>query len=323
MKKNIPCFKRPHDSTSLIVHEKKIRLSENGAEKIADTNLGNDISIFESTLDSINVTNILENSETECDKKEFDAFVTYLCTTTKKPDKTVDAQTLEHTITSNQPSSQVFNTQVINQLDMAIISENSENEIEPNSVSKIDEKEQLPLIHSFEMRIKNKKCLNNTLIDQEIGERSVLFEDEKITTQYRQEVDNLFDEIEQTIFTMGSENTNKNIPDELLDVIFNDDSKNESTKEIKLDQTNKQLNESLSKSNINKSFCDLIKQALNNSGNSISVKRTTHNPQNTCNLDKRKDYHCLGPFYGLPFKVKELVMHYKGIKELYGKCKYK
>lgn len=264
--------------------------------KTSDENLENDISIFESTLDLNDVNSIFENTETSNQNVEFDAFASYLCTF--KNDKVKEGRVTE--ISQN-----------IN------ISENIETQLD-KIVNTVKEKtEVFPLLHSFEERIKTKKESHNTLIDQEINERTAIFEAEPITAQFRQDVDNLFDELEQTIFTMGLDTKNKTIPDDILDVIFDEDYKNQTTKEEvekKVEQTALQLNESVL-NNYNKGFCDIIKKALlNNNVKSIMVKKEIDNLQN----NSTQRYCCLGPFYGLPFKVKELIIQYKGIKELYG-----
>ncbi|KAJ8931768.1 hypothetical protein NQ314_015300 [Rhamnusium bicolor] len=67
--------------------------------------------------------------------------------------------------------------------------------------------------------------MDETVLDKAIEERSGLFEDDKITSQYRQEVDNLFEQIEHSIFAMGTEHMSKTIPDKILDIIFSDDLK--------------------------------------------------------------------------------------------------
>lgn len=259
------------------------------------------MSIFESTLDSVNVTKIIENTEEKENAKksdEFDAFETFLyCTSDKDTDQELSTTNI------NSPSSTVFNTQVINHLE----------NITKNDKLNLDEQDcGITLLHSFAERMKSKSL--NKPVDEEIVERTILFEDEKITNQYLIEVDNMFDKIEQSVFTMGIEK-NETLPDELLNVIFNGSFKQQIDQD---NSTTAELSETvLNKSNFSKSFCSIIKQALQN--NTHKQVQSKKDKSFTNISDKRRDYCCLGPFYGLPIKIKELIVQYKGIEELYGK----
>lgn len=256
------------------------------------------MSIFERTLDPV----ILENTgKKENTKKsdEFDAFGTFIyCTSDKETDQELSTTNI------NSPSSKLFTTQVINHL---------ENITKNDYKLKLDEQNSgIPLLHSFEERMKGKSV--NKPVDEEIVERTILFEDEKITNQYLIEVDNMFDKIEQSVFSMGTEK-NEILSDDVLNVIFNGSFKDQ------IDQDNTatgELSESvLDKSNFSKSFCSIIKQALKNNTNRQVQSKKDKSFTNISN--KKRDYFCLGPFYGLPIKIKELIVQYKGIEELYGK----
>lgn len=292
---------RLHESKTRNV-EGNIVSHEYNTENEENSYLESDLSIFESTLGSINVTNILETNEISPDRARIDPFrnLSFSDNINQQQESETDLEL-----------SQFFNTQVIKQLDN--VTTNIENPIKSDFLKNEMES---PLMHSFEERLKM-KSISKISIDEEIKERSGLFEDEKITIQYRQEVDNLFDELEQTIFTMGVGKSQK-IPDDILNVIFNTGYEHPPTKDIKLEEIEKTNLREPNEPSPNKSFYDIIKQALKKSGEQSGSSKENINKSNiSINLTKM-EYIALGPFYGLPIKVKELIMQYKGIEELYG-----
>nr|CAH7726871.1 unnamed protein product [Callosobruchus chinensis] len=182
----------------------------------------------ELVLDDINITMI------EDKKAEYDAFADFL----KTPSITVDTNCIpdrKHESDKDNTTilSQFFDTQMIKQVDSAIGLGSSENmdddticksiklfdhaslkgknlikstpcstksnvaEIKPTQKNDMSKN---PLFLSFKERLKSKDW------NDRIQERSLLFEDEKATTTYRKEVDNLFEQIEHSIFAMGDEN---------------------------------------------------------------------------------------------------------------------
>lgn len=260
------------------------------------------MNIFESTLDSVNVTKILENTEILNEKSnEFDAFQTFLyCTSDKDRDQ-------EPSTRIDSPNSHLFSTQVIDHL------ENLDYITKNDYKLNLDEQDCgiLPM-HSFKQKMINKSL--HKPVNEKIVERTILFEDEKMTNQYLLEVDNIFDKIEQSVFTMGIDK-NETLPDDVLNIIFDGSFKDQMDQEFNIakEQSPKLV---LNKSNFSESFCNIIKQALKNSTHKVQSKRDN----SLINIsEKKRDNCCLGPFYGLPIKVKELIVQYKGIEELYGK----
>nr|CAI5857120.1 unnamed protein product [Callosobruchus analis] len=183
--------------------------------------------VLENTLDDINITMIEEK------KAEYDAFADFLKTPLINANCASDRKNESDKDNTNMLS-QFFNTQMIKQVDSAIDLGSSESidddricksievfinksvivkksiestpcagksnvaEIKPTQKN---ETVRDPLFLSFKERLKSKDWNNK------IEERSLLFEDEKATTTYRNEVDNLFEQIEHSIFAMGDENT--------------------------------------------------------------------------------------------------------------------
>lgn len=281
-----------------------------------------DISIFESTLDLINTSDTFKDKVSTEKHHEFDAFASYIGSCENPNISTGSLHTLTVKGSSDMSSQQLFDTQILKQFDMDI-SKKIENDVKLNLHSEVEGLDELPLMQSFVERMKSKQNVNETVHDQGIAERSILFEDDKVTMQYRQEVDNLFNELEQTVFSMGLQTDNKTIPDDLLDVIFNEDLKYQCTGDFKIEDKIKQavehINESVNSSSFNKSF-GIIKQALiNNAGRPVTCNKDLDALQITTISQMKSEFQNLGPFYGLPYKVKELILQYKGIEELYGK----
>ncbi|CAH1954654.1 unnamed protein product [Acanthoscelides obtectus] len=309
---------------------KKVKVVKSNPN-LAVTNPKNDgpEDMFENTLDDINIT-MIEN-------KEFDAFADFL----KTPSTTYEAKSVpvkkdescgdkDNTILS-----QFFNTQMIQQVDSAIDLGSSESfdqkDIDKNipcstnkhlpvklhdETTSRSEKSILvktqptqtktqnidPLFLSFKERLKTRDW------DTKILQNSVLFEDEKATVTYRKEVDNLFEQIEHSIFAMGDENTESEteVPHELLEVIFNSE----------LNENENIEKSILNCSNLNSSFGSLIKKALISNANKAGTSNKTNSSILNATLVS-KSFQYLGSFYGLPTKVKELIKVYKGIDELY------
>nr|CAH7726866.1 unnamed protein product [Callosobruchus chinensis] len=283
----------------------------------------------ELVLDDINITMI------EDKKAEYDAFADFL----KTPSITVDTNCIpdrKHESDKDNTTilSQFFDTQMIKQVDSAIGLGSSENmdddticksiklfdhaslkgknlikstpcstksnvaEIKPTQKNDMSKN---PLFLSFKERLKSKDW------NDRIQERSLLFEDEKATTTYRKEVDNLFEQIEHSIFAMGDENaeSESGVPHELLEVIFNSE----------LNENDNIENSILNCSNLNSSFGSIIKKALISNASKAGTSRTVSNSMNATLVDR--SFQCLGSFYGLPNKVKELIKVYKGIDQMY------
>nr|CAI5857119.1 unnamed protein product [Callosobruchus analis] len=276
--------------------------------------------VLENTLDDINITMIEEK------KAEYDAFADFLKTPLINANCASDRKNESDKDNTNMLS-QFFNTQMIKQVDSAIDLGSSESIDDDRICKSIEVKKSIestpcagksnvaeikptqknetvrdPLFLSFKERLKSKDWNNK------IEERSLLFEDEKATTTYRNEVDNLFEQIEHSIFAMGDENTESEsgVPLELLEVIFNSE----------LNENDNLENSILNCSNLNSSFGSIIKKALiSNASKAGTSNRTVSNSMNATLVER--SFRCLGPFYGLPNKVKELIRLYKGIDEMY------
>lgn len=291
------------------------------------------VDILQDTLDSLDVTKLLEKNENELklklnsEKSEFDAFADYLSKgELAKPGTNRQLFDVE----DESISSQFFNTQVVNQIDNMCKLVDTNVEVPKEKCGKTteniahnfgkNEDFKTPLLQNLKEKLKSAK-LNEISLKNEISDRSGLFEDEKVTSQYREEVDNLFEQIEHSIFAMGTEQKTK-IPDKLLDIIFSDDLQKTSNKESSErngDNINWPENTLLNELSFNASFGSIIKKALINNA---SKSAHTEIPRSTLNLtisDKKLQFYSLGPFYGLPLKVKDLIKQYKGIEELYGK----
>ena len=332
--KSIPT-KRPNDYNSA-THEKKLKLDERSTpERIHQLEINETgVAVLQDTLDSIDVTKLLAkdnigNISSVVSKSEFDAFASYI----NKNRASIEENGSNQVKENKSALSQFFNTQVINQIDTAFdLGDKSISALEEENDGLDEEKKKKnsqvddnsddlfkePLLHSFQKKLESPK-MDETILDKVIGERSTLFENEKITSQYRQEVDNLFEQIEHSIFAMGTEHMNKTIPDKILDIIFSDDIKQPDATENSKDNTQNidwPENTLINGVSFNASFGTVIKKALiNNASKSVQ-------PQKVLNLtvtEKKPQFYRLGPFYGLPSKVKDLVRQYKGIEELYGK----
>ncbi|XP_050499285.1 helicase POLQ-like [Diabrotica virgifera virgifera] len=235
-------------------------------------------------------------------------------------------------VNDDTKQSQFLDTQSLNQIDSTIeknkapLNNNKQicaNDSVNNDIKQVqkegdDHKFAVPLKLCFKERIKSKVSVNETLIDKEIGERTVLFENEKVTTEYRREVDQIFEQIENSICAMGEESSKYNIPEEFLDIIFNDDFETSPDKKEITEKPSTSSDSQLSTSRMDLSFGSLIKKALiKNSTKSPGERKKVVDVLNLSINESKSVFVPLGPFYGLPLKVKQLIQQYKGIEELY------
>ncbi|XP_074030719.1 mutagen-sensitive 301 isoform X2 [Leptinotarsa decemlineata] len=276
--------------------------------------------ILQNTLDCVNVSKTVCRNN-NADIPEFDAFANYLhnsfspksgiCMQLLQKEKCCAFQ--ENEENNLMDSTQFISTQAIDEIESTIESKTTN----CNSVTS-DETSKLPLLLSFRERLKFKECVKETSIDKEIGERSVLFENEEITTQYRQEVDNLFEQIEHSIYAMGIENAEQSVPDKILDIIFSDDLKEHQDSNHENTETAMQWPEEsgLTGSNFNLSFSSVIRKALINNASKTHPRKAFDSTLNLT-FSEKAEFHNLGPFYGMPAKVKDLIKQYKGIDNLY------
>ncbi|KAG5898460.1 hypothetical protein JTB14_015467 [Gonioctena quinquepunctata] len=117
---------------------------------------------------------------------------------------------------------------------------------------------------------------------------------------------------------MGVENANQEVPDRILDIIFSDDlSENQNENPENDLKINWPEDSVFNGSNFNLSFGTVIKKALINNATKVQPRKILDTTLNLTLSESKAEFHNLGPFYGLPSKVKDLVKLYKGIDELY------
>lgn len=297
-----------------ITYNKRLKLNkqpstENRINKINEA-------VLEDTLDSYNLSGIFpQNASKSNNEPEFDAFA---------GNSNNEVCNLKMASSDDDLFSQSLNTQMINELDVAIAHEESKSfdESDEELSKSIKEDECSKNINDcFKIpQTKGKKVIKN-------HDRSLLFNDELVTSIYKQDVDLLFEQIEQSICAMGTaENREKTLPDKMLDVFFADDLAKRANMDIDDAKIQEELSRSLhhrrDESFLNDcSFGTIVKQALLNNASktiekqNISINTTLNRsvPSNAC-LECKK----LGSFYDLPDRVKELIKQYKGIDKLYG-----
>ncbi|CAG9764616.1 unnamed protein product [Ceutorhynchus assimilis] len=228
--------------------------------------------------------------------------------------------------------SQSFNTQQINQIDLAMIQDEDkeskssfENEKENfNSKHEVpkDEFFKMPILKSFRERAATIKAKKDKTID-----RSLLFNDETVTSIYKKEVDQLFEQIEHSICAMGTVDYENTISDKVLDVFFAEDHKSS-----EIDFNENKLQEELQRSLTDRSATSddsllsnlslgaALKEALRNnaSKNIEAAKGNINNADLTLNMSvPDSEFRKFGQFYDLPDKAKDLIKQYKGIEKLY------
>lgn len=153
---------------------------------------------------------------------------------------------------------------------------------------------------------------------ENLNDMSLLFTDHEVTQTFKKHVDQLFEDIEQSICYMGPDNQNDSFADEIFDVFtFKDEEAKESAN---LDDT--RIQQGLNKtSDMNCSLGSLLKKALvKNAGNNVQLsQKSVINYDVTLNrsLINESEFRSLGDFFGLPDTVKQLIKHYKGIENLY------
>lgn len=133
----------------------------------------------------------------------------------------------------------------------------------------------------------------------------------------RQEIEQFFDQVGHSISIMGADVENKNeYLSQVLDVLFN--SQTEKSPNIPNQTITDDI---LTNTSINATFGTTLKRAfLENASKELTYSKIFDNSatlETTC-AQNRVEFKELGPFYGLPIRVKELIKLYKGIEELYG-----
>ncbi|XP_057669741.1 helicase POLQ-like isoform X1 [Diorhabda carinulata] len=316
-----------------INHESKKRKSETSTD-LTEKELSEDT--FDNTLDSVNISTLIEAEmgKTEAkfgDNDGFDAFASYLgnaCVSTNVSKQITREcpQNDDDDIFPSFPDTQALQ-KIEAKLEEKLPNHNTENNKRINENKNVnkdeyskqkvgDEKSATPLKLCFQERLKSKESVKENKIDQEIAERSILFENEHVTTEYRKEVSELFEQIENSICAMGEDEIKVNVPEEILDIIFNENNEAFSNK---TDRGNDSEELQLTSSNLNSSFGTLIRKALINNSTKTCIERKKKQIE-TLNLSSSEAYSTfcsLGPFFGLPLHVKNLIKQFKGIEELY------
>ncbi|CAG9859361.1 unnamed protein product [Phyllotreta striolata] len=244
--------------------------------------------LLEDTLDGLNVTDIINKSnKSRSNAPKVDAFANYL--------QFPKQQSPENNHKDVSLSSTFFNTQILNEIDSTA---NKENSKESTSNMAKDALE------------------SNKFSNIEIDKRLQMFQNKLVTSDCRQEIVGMFEQIERTVCAMGENHSQLNISDEMLDLIFN-----KNTDFTQDDRNNLFLNATKSEelASADLSFGTLIKKALiANSAKSQLNKEKKPEPLNLTLAEKAVEFINLGPFYGLPLRVKQLIKQYKGIDNLYG-----
>ncbi|CAH1114212.1 unnamed protein product [Psylliodes chrysocephalus] len=271
-----------------------------------------------------NITNILRKDQSPDifdEKDEFDAFANYLgqmCTpkNTKHQKALLDKNTSTCKV-KNKDGDNLFSTQFLSTQDLDEIDTVVEKEIAPTAVEMQKTIGVDAIMKCFQDRLEAKEFIQESSMDREIGERSILFENEKVTTSYRHEVNQIFEKIETSICAMGGDNTVIDFDDKYFDLIFNDDMEN--VVETKENSPSKDTDiQNIELNNINLSFGTIIRKALIKNSTKTQLKRKNNiEALNLTIQEQTIEFRNLGPFYGLPLKVKHLVQQYKGIDELY------
>ncbi|KAH1019210.1 hypothetical protein HUJ04_009061 [Dendroctonus ponderosae] len=308
-KRNLPT------STPSGAQEKKIKLDKEPLDVGPSAQPDN--------LDDLELSAILQQTVAKrrssgLTKSEFDAFAFFLNKGSNNPENNM-ADTGEDIF------SQSFNTQVINQINVAIDDEESRSLIESDDDNiNTRRKAANPSKNIFKHPIAKPLPLQAKPLKENSGDRSMLFTSKAATSKFMKEVDDLFEQVEQSICLMGtSDELRENlIPDELLDILFAEDQLNANPNiNEKIEEFNKPVNEESFLAEANCSLGTVIKQALLNNATKINQPKSEISnldlSLNRSGVDAPAKFKQLGDFYGLPDHVKDLVKQYKGIDKLY------
>ncbi|XP_066141464.1 helicase POLQ-like [Euwallacea fornicatus] len=287
----------------------------------------------------LNNKSLIYKSEDPTIQSDFDAFACFLSKESNRDNSTnntaISASNNSQDNDDDDLFSQSFNTQMINQIDAAISEDESLNKsaIEEEQVKTLTLEKtiknttqnfKMPILRSFADKVSAIQEKKNHDVD-----RSLIFTDDCVTDIYKREVDELFEQIEQSICEMGDGHKSKTIADEILDVFFADDP-SKSIVDLNQSKIQEELNKSQNgrrpkEDSFYESNCSLgsvIKQALrNNAAKSFQpIDKDSQASNITLNRSLREnttEFKSLGNFYGLPNKVKDLIKIYKGIEKLY------
>ncbi|CAH0552619.1 unnamed protein product [Brassicogethes aeneus] len=218
------------------------------------------------------------------------------------PTEMVESENIYDTNNLSEFSEIFKDTQVLNKI-----------ESEVTNAEKSSKKQfKIPKLLSTYEKIKSmKKDLHK---QKDNMDKTALFNDKTITDEYRTEVDSLFDKIEESICEMGT-TKNSLITDEVFDVIFNDEPKQDKKGDNQTIQNINWSDESFD--SLNASIGTNLKNAL--LGNALKGVQSQLELSclNLSIMEEKPMFYNMGPFFGLPLRVMELIKQYKGIEDLY------
>ncbi|XP_008190461.2 helicase POLQ-like isoform X1 [Tribolium castaneum] len=180
-----------------------------------------------------------------------------------------------------------------------------------------------PLLTQLTQLFENSQALNQieTIISESNTNSTILREKnwgakisenlgDVLNENNRDELESFFDQIEHSVSVMGSdvESVDKDIS-KILEGLFG-------TQKVEQESDKNNENENdITMSGINASFATALKQVLlsNITKDVIPVKKAKSETIG----EENGTFTEVGPFYGLPLRVKELIKMYKGIDELY------
>ncbi|XP_050312719.1 helicase POLQ-like isoform X2 [Anthonomus grandis grandis] len=259
----------------------------------------------------------------------YDAFATFLNKAADDTEFKCPPTPTKHEDDDDDLFSQSFNTQIINQIDVAITHEEStsltdsetltNDSYKSDKVKRVDDFK-MPILKSFTAKIASLKVKKD---------KSALFVDKDVTALYKKEVDDLFEKIQRSIRELGTEKHENTLNDKMLEVFFAEDFNtqpqdlNDRTIQEQLNKTKEEIEDLSFFAKANCSFGSFIRQALmSNASKSVCVSQAeTVNADFTLNRTLPVDpgFEKLGDFYDMPLRVKELIKQHKGIESLYGR----
>lgn len=281
-------YKRFNDA-GCSLNDKKMKLENKYALEKSNGNIS-----LSNLLDDPNNTSNMPKTNVN----KFDAFAKFMTTTS---------------LSDQMLPSHYSNTGSVKEIDCLVESGNNEcsNEKLKSDISN-------PILKSFKAKLDE----NIDKTNMSILNRSMLFENETTTTHFKNKVDCIFDQIENSIYSMGNNNGEVSVPEEILDIIFCDDLH---LLESEVENVNNAKHgcDKLNAACLDSSFGTVIKKVLiNNAGKLIHPNKHFETTLYRTLTEETPKFDNLGPFYGLPLEVKTLVMKYKGIEELYGTLNY-
>jgi hypothetical protein len=244
--------------------------------------------ILEDTLfDNINLTQVLMNSgETSpCS----------ISSTPETPKLEPFSSHLNNTrdqLDSSQLSQFFTNSQVLHQIDSIELEENKSHD------------------HSNPLKVSTDKKSIEKNLGKNLGD--------VLNDKNREEIEWFFNQVEHSVSMMGTDfqNDNENVT-KMLESLFNTQAGGAVIDKTVINGSviRNKIDDQLSLSSFNESFASALKQVLlSNAAKEVVIPKTVNN---TTIQENNSKFTEMGPFYGLPLRIKELIKLYKGIEELY------